>query len=185
MSDEHKQALAQGREHGRVVRAYLAALDQSAEGGSSTAAESIAFELRRIEGRLADGADPLERVHLLQRRNELEREAGAGPPDDALAQLEERFVAVAADYSRRKGLTCWAFRETGVPAEVLSRAGIDRDREHPAVRLAAQRGDASAIAGADDPASRHPTSTPSPELAAARSLTGVLAELLEDEERGS
>ena len=41
-----------------------------------------------------------------------------------LAPLERAFIEVAAEYSSRKGVSKHAWREVGVPAEVLKRAGI-------------------------------------------------------------
>jgi hypothetical protein len=43
-------------------------------------------------------------------------------------QLEEAFVAVARSYGERHGISYAAWRELGVPAAVLRRAGIVRDR---------------------------------------------------------
>ncbi len=40
--------------------------------------------------------------------------------------LEEGFVSSAAGYSERKGISYAAWREAGVPAAVLKRAGISR-----------------------------------------------------------
>ncbi|MGB1506861.1 MAG: hypothetical protein ACPHDT_15405, partial [Acidimicrobiales bacterium] len=43
-----------------------------------------------------------------------------------LAGLEDGFVAAAAPYSDRKNISYAAWREVGVSAEVLKRAGITR-----------------------------------------------------------
>jgi hypothetical protein len=43
-----------------------------------------------------------------------------------LAQLEKDFVKAAAPYSERKGISYSAWREVGVPAAVLDKAGIAR-----------------------------------------------------------
>jgi len=43
-----------------------------------------------------------------------------------LAALEADFVQVAASYSARKGISYTAWRELGVSADVLKRAGISR-----------------------------------------------------------
>jgi hypothetical protein len=43
-----------------------------------------------------------------------------------LEALEAEFVQVAAEYSRRKGITYSAWREAGVEPRVLKAAGIDR-----------------------------------------------------------
>ena len=42
-----------------------------------------------------------------------------------IRKLEEQFVKVAADYSARHGVTYESWRNTGVDAGVLARAGIE------------------------------------------------------------
>jgi hypothetical protein len=41
-----------------------------------------------------------------------------------LSKLESAFIKHAKAYAERKGITKAAFREVGVPAEVLTKAGI-------------------------------------------------------------
>ena len=43
-----------------------------------------------------------------------------------MAALEEQFVIAAKGYSERKGISWTAWREVGVPASVLERAGVSR-----------------------------------------------------------
>ena len=43
-----------------------------------------------------------------------------------LSDLEADFVKVAADYGARKGISYTAWREAGVDAAVLKKAGIKR-----------------------------------------------------------
>ena len=43
-----------------------------------------------------------------------------------MTALEEGFASAAADYGRRKGITYAAWREAGVDAGLLRRAGIGR-----------------------------------------------------------
>jgi hypothetical protein len=43
-----------------------------------------------------------------------------------MSALEKEFVRAAKGYSERKGITYGAWREFGVPAEVLRKAGISR-----------------------------------------------------------
>lgn len=85
-------------------------------------------QLEEIDGQLSNGADPLTRLLLTQKKMDLqaELEAMAGGDDADMDALEENFVAVAAAYSHRRGLTYTAWRECGVPASVLQRAGISR-----------------------------------------------------------
>ena len=127
MSDEHKAALAQGREQGRVVRRYLEALDSHRpRRGRKRTAESITKRLAAIDERLG-GADPLSRLLLVQERMDLEHELAASGGDGAeLDELEAAFVEVAPAYGERKGVTYDAWRSVGVAPGVLRAAGIGR-----------------------------------------------------------
>lgn len=126
MSDEHKQALARGREEGRAVRRYLEAIDQQRpRRGRKRTPESVKRRLAAVRAQVAD-ADPLSRLHLLQEQADLEAElARVGAVAD-LAGLEKAFVKVARDYGARKGIGYNAWRAAGVPATVLAKAGINR-----------------------------------------------------------
>jgi hypothetical protein len=129
MSDEHKAALAEGREQGRVVRRYLESLESHRpKRGRKRTAESIAKRLAAIDERLA-AADPLSRLHLLQERmdlqQQLENENGSGSD---LSGLEAEFIEVASAYSQRKGITYEAWRAIGVEPRVLKAAGIARSQ---------------------------------------------------------
>ena len=126
MSDEHKQALARGRQEGRAVRRYLEAVDQlRPRRGRKRTPESVKRRLTAVRAQVAD-ADPLSRLHLLQEQADLEAElARVGAVAD-LAGLEKAFVKVARDYGARKGIGYNAWRAAGVPATVLAKAGINR-----------------------------------------------------------
>ena len=71
-------------------------------------------------------ANPLRRVQLVQERIDLQAELEKAEISDDISALENDFVKVAKTYSDRKGLSYAAWRELGVPAGVLGRAGISR-----------------------------------------------------------
>ena len=127
MSDAHKAALAEGREQGRAVRRYLEALeDNRPRRGRKRTRETVERRLAAVEKSLME-ADPLSRLHLIQERQDLETELGGmdGAGVD-LAEVEDAFIAAAAAYGRRRGISYAAWRDSGVPAAVLRRAGISR-----------------------------------------------------------
>ncbi len=128
LDDAHKAALAEGRVASRAVRNYLTALaENKPRRGRKRTAESVRRRLDAITTALASGqVEPLERLHLVQERLDLtaELETMGGGVD--LPALEAEFVVHAAGYSARKGITYTAWRELGVSAEVLRRAGISR-----------------------------------------------------------
>ena len=126
MSNEHKEALALGREQGRAVRRYLEALElHKPKRGRKRTAESVQKQLAAIEGKLAS-VDPLTRVQLIQQRMDLQHELASKGQTVDLGALEADFVKAARDYGQRKGISYAAWREAGVDAAVLKRAGIAR-----------------------------------------------------------
>jgi hypothetical protein len=126
MTDEHKAKLQVGRTEGAAVRSYLEALrNNKPKRGRKRTPESIAARLKAIDNALAS-ASAIDELHLLQERRNLEAElASAGAKVD-LAALEEAFVGVAKSYSDRQGIVYATWRDVGVDAAVLKRAGITR-----------------------------------------------------------
>ena len=126
MSDEHKAALAEGRAQGRAVRAYLEALEANKpRRGRKRTPESMRARVGTIDTTL-DDADPISRLHMVQERIDLLAAIEAAEATVDLTALEDGFVAAAAPYGERKGVSYAAWREVGVPADVLKRAGISR-----------------------------------------------------------
>ncbi len=124
MSDEHKERLAVGREQSRIVREYLNTLGPARRGRKRTA-ESVERKLQQVMEQLSTATDPLTRLQLHAEAERLEHELGDFEEVDA-AEIEQEFVRVAADYSKRKGISYNAWRNLGVPASVLREAGVSR-----------------------------------------------------------
>jgi hypothetical protein len=126
----HKEALAEGRAASRAVRAYLSVIvDQRPKRGRKRTAESVSRQLQRVQESLAKGGlDPITRLGLVQERMDLTAELEALSSTVDVAEIEAGFIAHAAGYGERKGVTYNAWRELGVPPEVLRRAGIARGR---------------------------------------------------------
>lgn len=128
MSDDHKAALAVGRNQGRAVRRYLEALvAHKPKRGRKRTPESMRKRLDRIEVELST-AELLKRLQLIQERLDLKAELDATGHKVDLTGLEQDFVHAAAAYSTRKGISYAAWRELGVEPSVLTRAGISRAR---------------------------------------------------------
>ena len=119
MSNEHKAALAEGRDQGRAVRRYLEALEANKpKRGRKRSPESMKKRLDAVENELAT-ADPLKRLHLVQERLDLQAALEATEATVDLDALEKEFVSAAATYSERKGISYSAWRELGVPGSVV------------------------------------------------------------------
>jgi hypothetical protein len=126
LSAEHKRALAEGRTEGRDVRRYLEALQTNQpKRGRKRTPESISRRLAQIDEQLAT-AGSVKKLGLLQERIDLSAELNKLNTKDDLPELQERFIKVAKSFGQRKGITHMAWREFGVPADVLRAAGIRR-----------------------------------------------------------
>jgi hypothetical protein len=126
MSKEHKAALAEGRDQGRAVRRYLEALEANKpKRGRKRSPDSMKKRLAAVEDEIA-AADPLKRLHLVQERLDLQAALEATESTVDINALEKEFISAAATYSERKGISYSAWRELGVPSNVLDKAGISR-----------------------------------------------------------
>jgi hypothetical protein len=127
MTDTHKEALAEGRNHARVVGRYLEALEANKpKRGRKRTTETVKKRLATVEVEMKDAAG-LARLNLLQERRDLEVELASmqgAKPDTS--ELEKEFVKVAKAYSAKKRISYGAWREFGVPPEALKKAGITR-----------------------------------------------------------
>ena len=128
MSDEHKAALAQGRRESRAIKGYLVALGQTKAGSSCH---------ERIPGAKAQrfGCEDRVRVRSIEACRSGAATFGDGSSarvDGAIRRISESWKRdssqVAKSYSERKGISYSAWREIGVSADVLRRAGIAQTR---------------------------------------------------------
>lgn len=126
MSDAHKAALAKGRSEGRVVRDYLEGLRATKpKRGRKRTPETIEKRLTKIDDELTD-ASPIEELALVQERRDLNDERAAMSETIDMSSLEAAFVEVAQSYSDSKKIAYASWRDVGVDASVLKRAGISR-----------------------------------------------------------
>ena len=125
LSQAHKDAIAAGRNEALVVGRSREALSASRpRPGRKRTTASIEARLAGIESDLAK-AGGVERLKLVQERMDLQAELSAASPTESAAVVDS-FIAVAASYGSRRGITRAAWRELGVPAAVLRQAGITR-----------------------------------------------------------
>jgi hypothetical protein len=126
MTDEHKAALERGRAEGRIVRDYLEALrNAKPKRGRKRTPDSIKSRLQKIDEELPD-ASAIEELQLIQERRDLTEELEQLEAGVDLTELENAFVGVARAYGERKGISYASWREVGVSAATLKRAGISR-----------------------------------------------------------
>ena len=126
MTDSHKAALERGRAEGRVVRDYLEALrSNKPKRGRKRTADSINKRLAAIDEELA-AASAIEELQLIQERRDLNAELASLGSGVDLGEIEDSFVSVAKGYGERKGISYASWRDVGVSAATLKRAGISR-----------------------------------------------------------
>ena len=126
MSEEHKAALAKGRAEGRIVRDYLEGLRATKpKRGRKRTPETVKSRLEAIDNELAS-ASPVEELMLVQERRDLEAELEQMSNTVDMDALEDAFVSVAKSYSESKKISYASWRDVGVEARVLKRAGISR-----------------------------------------------------------
>ncbi len=128
ISAEHKAALVKGRDEGRAVRRYLQGLEAARpRRGRRRTTTTIEKRLRAIDEQLGQ-ANAFTRLHLIEEKKDLEAELKRSQDRSDLAKLEKEFIKVARSYSERKGISYGTWRAVGVPASVLSAAGLRRTR---------------------------------------------------------
>jgi hypothetical protein len=126
MSQTHKNALAKGRTEGRVVREYLEGLRATKpKRGRKRTAETIEARLSRVAVELIDPS-PMDELLLIQERRDLEAELKTMDQRVDMTTLENAFADVAKSYSDGKKSSYASWRDVGVDAAVLKRAGIAR-----------------------------------------------------------
>jgi hypothetical protein len=71
-------------------------------------------------------ASAIEELQLIQERRDLNEELASLGSGVDLGEIEESFVEVAKGYGERKGISYASWRDVGVSAATLKRAGISR-----------------------------------------------------------
>ena len=127
LSADHKAALAKGRSEARTVRAYLDAM-ATQKPRSTVNAATLQQRLERLTEQIEAEQNSLKRLQIIQQRFDVEDKLKAVDDSVDYEALQAAFVAAAASYSERKGISYSAWREAGVAPDVLKSAGIRRTR---------------------------------------------------------
>ncbi len=129
LSPAHKKALAAGRSMSATVDAYLAALNVPKKRGRTVS--KAVLEQRLVQARShAKTSTGLEKVLAAQEVRDLHARLAQVSTASATAAkgLESAFVKVAKTFSEKRGIRWSAWRDAGVPGDVLKKAGIARTR---------------------------------------------------------
>jgi hypothetical protein len=125
MSAEHKAALAMGRREGRAVKRYLEAIANRKPGRPVTP-ERLRDRIASLNVKIESETDLLRALEMRQERLDAETALAVVEAAEDPVGLEEDFVEHARSYAIRKGICYRVWREMGVPAAALKKAGISR-----------------------------------------------------------
>jgi hypothetical protein len=129
LSASHKRALAEGRTMSAVVDRYLSAVNTPKRRGRKVSKGALVQRLADARAK-AKSATGVEKVLAAQEVRDLELriadiETAAGGD---IKSLEAAFVKIAKRFGENRGIGYGAWRDAGVPAVVLKRAGVARTR---------------------------------------------------------
>lgn len=129
LSASHKRALAEGRTMSATVDRYLSAVNTPKRRGRKVSKSALQQRLvdARAKAKSATGVDKVlaaQEVRDLQARIANMDTAGGGD----IKGLEAAFVKIAKRFGENRGIGYGAWRDAGVPAVVLKKAGVARTR---------------------------------------------------------
>jgi hypothetical protein len=129
MTASHKKALAEGRSMSATVDRYLAAINTPKTRGRKVTKATLTQRLTsaQAQAKTANGVDKVlasQGVRDLQAKlAQMNATSGAD-----VKTLESAFVKIAKTFGENRGVGYGAWRDAGVPADVLKKAGIARTR---------------------------------------------------------
>lgn len=128
MSEEHKAAIAAGRVEATAVRDYLEALESAKpKPGRRTSPEKLQARRDELNAELSSGTlKPIKKLEAMQAVRNIDAQLEALHAEPDMSAVESGFIEHAAGYGARKGIAYATWREFGVPADVLNKAGITR-----------------------------------------------------------
>ncbi len=126
LTAEHKKAMLEGRRQTRAVKNYLQALTAARKRGPKPDPDKLKARIASTTDAIDTEEDPVTRLELIQQRMDDQVQLNALADQDSIENYESDFVDAVADYSHRKGISYAAWRELGVPAAVLRKAGLTR-----------------------------------------------------------
>ena len=129
LSTAHKKALAEGRSMSAAVDRYLTALNTPKRRGPKVSTARLEQRLAAARTRLQT-ATGVARAYAAQEVRDLKAKIAKQASVDHvdLTSVEAAFVKIAKSFGDRRGISYGAWRDAGVPAAVLKRAGVARTR---------------------------------------------------------
>ncbi len=128
MTTTHKAALARGREMSTIVDRYLSVVNVPKKRGRRVSPVVLRKRLAAAEATMKSSTGVAKVLAAQEVRDLRGRLADASGEGTNTKTLEASFVKVARQFSVNRGISYAAWRDAGVPAAVLQRAGIARTR---------------------------------------------------------
>jgi hypothetical protein len=129
LTPSHKRALSEGRTLSATVNRYLEAVRTPKRRGRKVSKATLERRLENARTQFKSGAG-VEKLLAAQEirdlRARIKRLEATAEVD--LKSLEASFVKIAKKFSENRGVTYGAWRDAGVPAQVLKQAGVKRTR---------------------------------------------------------
>src|SRR6478735_3508641 len=113
LSAAHKRALAEGRTMSATVDRYLSAVNTPKQRGRKVSKATLTQRLAAAR-------------EVRDLKNKLASISAANGTD--VKSLEAEFVRIAKKFGENRGIGYGAWRDAGVPAVVLKKAGVARTR---------------------------------------------------------
>ena len=129
LSAAHKRALAEGRTMSATVDRYLSAVNTPKRRGRKVSKAALVQRLADARAK-ARGTSGVEKVLAAQEVRDLQLRIAALDAASAsdVKSLEAAFVKIAKRFGENRGIGYGAWRDAGVPAVVLKKAGVARTR---------------------------------------------------------
>jgi hypothetical protein len=129
LSASHKKALAEGRSNSAVVDKYLSIVNTPKRRGRKVSKATLETRLAEARAR-SKTATGVEKVVSAQEVRDLQSKLAQAKTTTGtdIKRLEADFVKIAKRFGENRGIGYGAWRDAGVSAQVLKRAGVARKR---------------------------------------------------------
>jgi hypothetical protein len=129
LSAAHKRALAEGRTMSATVDRYLSAVNTPKQRGRKVSKATLTQRLAAARER-AKSTTGVEKVLAAQEVRDLQNKLASinAANGTDVKSLEAEFVRIAKKFGENRGIGYGAWRDAGVPAVVLKKAGVARTR---------------------------------------------------------
>lgn len=125
----HKQALFDAKSESQKISHYLRALENRKKGrGPRKNPDVLERRIASLQVYVKE-ATGLRRLQAVQRIRNMQREQSELADAGNFGKFEADFIASAKSYSEKNGIDYGSWREVGVDAAVLKKAGIAVARE--------------------------------------------------------